>query len=248
MTALAQDGAQWPPANIVAMTERKSHLDTLAIALLLACCLFWGFQQILIKTTVGEVPPLWQAALRFVGATAMLWLWCALRGVKLFDRDGTLPRRTAGRLPVRRRVQLHLPGAARHDGVAPDGVSLHLAVRGGAAAAAAGTVRETAAAAMARAADRIRGRGAGLRRGLQRFQHRPAIARRCLRAGGGHAVGPHNAGDPVQRPVARQRGKDAVLPDRGDRSGGTAGVAGAGRNLVTGLLQPTPGAHWRFRP
>src|SRR5512140_2463795 len=73
------------------MTDRKPHLDTLAILLLLACCLFWGFQQILIKTTVTEVPPLWQAALRFVGATALLWLWCALRGVKLFESDGTLP-------------------------------------------------------------------------------------------------------------------------------------------------------------
>lgn len=72
------------------MTERKQQLDTLAISLLLACCLFWGFQQILIKTTVTEVPPLWQAALRFAGATAMLWMWCAMRGIRLFERDGTL--------------------------------------------------------------------------------------------------------------------------------------------------------------
>lgn len=72
------------------MTERKTQLDTLAITLLLACCMFWGFQQILIKTTVAEVPPLWQATLRFAGATALLWLWCLWRGVKLFERDGTL--------------------------------------------------------------------------------------------------------------------------------------------------------------
>ena len=72
------------------MTERKQHLDTLAVTLLVICCMFWGFQQILIKATVGEVPPLWQASIRFVGATAMLWLWCAARGVKLFERDGTL--------------------------------------------------------------------------------------------------------------------------------------------------------------
>jgi drug/metabolite transporter (DMT)-like permease len=72
------------------MRERKQHLDTLAITLLVACCLFWGFQQILIKTTVSEVPPLWQAALRFAGATVMLWIWCAARGVKLFEADGTL--------------------------------------------------------------------------------------------------------------------------------------------------------------
>lgn len=69
---------------------RKDHLDRLAITLLLACCAFWGFQQILIKSTVDEVPPLWQASLRFVGATALLWLWCRWRGVSLFQRDGTL--------------------------------------------------------------------------------------------------------------------------------------------------------------
>jgi drug/metabolite transporter (DMT)-like permease len=73
------------------MRARKEHLDALAVSLLIACCLFWGFQQILIKTTVPEVPPLWQAALRFAGATAMLWIWCATRGIRLFAADGTLP-------------------------------------------------------------------------------------------------------------------------------------------------------------
>lgn len=72
------------------MTTRKDHLDTLAVTVLLVCCVFWGFQQILIKSTVAEVPPLWQAALRFAGATVLLVGWCTLRGVKLFERDGTL--------------------------------------------------------------------------------------------------------------------------------------------------------------
>ncbi|MEJ7931516.1 DMT family transporter [Ramlibacter sp. AN1015] len=72
------------------MFQRKEHLDTLAVSLLLACCAFWGFQQILIKVTVPEVPALWQASLRFIGATALLGLWCAVRGVPLFQRDGTL--------------------------------------------------------------------------------------------------------------------------------------------------------------
>lgn len=72
------------------MRTRQEHLDTLAISLLLACCLFWGAQNVLIKATVGEVPPLWQAALRFAGATLLLWLWCVARGIPLFARDGTL--------------------------------------------------------------------------------------------------------------------------------------------------------------
>jgi len=73
------------------IVARKNHLDTLAISLLIACCAFWGLQQILIKTTVTEVPPLWQASIRMSGAVVLLWLWCMARGVKLFERDGTLP-------------------------------------------------------------------------------------------------------------------------------------------------------------
>jgi drug/metabolite transporter (DMT)-like permease len=72
------------------MTDRKNHLDTRATTLLLACCAFWGLQQILIKTTVPEVPPLWQASIRMTGAVVLLWLWCLWRRVPLFDRDGTL--------------------------------------------------------------------------------------------------------------------------------------------------------------
>ena len=72
------------------MTPRKNHLDALAVGLLLGCSLFWGFQQVLVKATISEVPPVFQAALRFVGATALLWLWCRWRKVRLFERDGSL--------------------------------------------------------------------------------------------------------------------------------------------------------------
>ena len=72
------------------MRQRKDHLDALAVGILLFCCLFWGFQQILIKATVTEVPPLWQASIRFAIATALLVAWCVWRGVRLFERDGTL--------------------------------------------------------------------------------------------------------------------------------------------------------------
>ncbi len=72
------------------MTTRKTQLDTLSMSLLLACCLFWGFQQVLVKATLAELPPVFQASFRFAGATLLLWLWCAWRGIKLFSADGTL--------------------------------------------------------------------------------------------------------------------------------------------------------------
>lgn len=72
------------------MNTRREHLDSLAIGLLLACCVFWGFQQVLVKATLPEVAPLLQAAVRFAGATLLLWLWCQYRGIALFERDGSL--------------------------------------------------------------------------------------------------------------------------------------------------------------
>ncbi len=72
------------------MTTRKEHLDALAVGLLLVCCLFWGFQQALVKATITEIAPVFQAAVRFAAATVVLWLWCRWRGIPLFNRDGLL--------------------------------------------------------------------------------------------------------------------------------------------------------------
>ncbi len=72
------------------MTLRKTQLDALALSLLLGCCLFWGFQQVLVKATLVELPPVFQAAIRFAGATLLLGLWCGWRGIKLFAADGSL--------------------------------------------------------------------------------------------------------------------------------------------------------------
>ena len=66
---------------------RKDHLDTVAVCLLLACCLFWGFQQVLVKATVAEVAPLFQAFVPFALATAVLLLWCRWRGIAVWHSD-----------------------------------------------------------------------------------------------------------------------------------------------------------------
>jgi len=72
------------------MTPRREHLDSLAISLLLGCCLFWGFQQVLIKATLPLVPPMVQGCVRFIGATALLMLWCVWRRIPLWQPDGSL--------------------------------------------------------------------------------------------------------------------------------------------------------------
>jgi drug/metabolite transporter (DMT)-like permease len=85
--------------NAAVPTARKEHLDTLAIGLLLVCCAFWGFQQVLVKATLGEMAPVFMAGLRFAGASVVLWLWCLWRGIPLWQRDGSFwPGLLAGTL------------------------------------------------------------------------------------------------------------------------------------------------------
>ncbi|MEY4026871.1 MAG: hypothetical protein RLZZ329_591 [Pseudomonadota bacterium] len=72
------------------MNLRKDNLDGLAVGMLLACCMFWGLQQVLVKAIMSEVAPLFQASLRCIGACALLLIWCRVRGVRLFERDGSL--------------------------------------------------------------------------------------------------------------------------------------------------------------
>ena len=69
---------------------RQSHLDPRAVALLLLCCLLWGINQVAAKAALTEIGPLWQAGLRSVVAGALVWLWSAGRGIRLFERDGSL--------------------------------------------------------------------------------------------------------------------------------------------------------------
>jgi drug/metabolite transporter (DMT)-like permease len=69
---------------------RKPHLDALAIGLLLTCCIFWGWQQALVKATLPLIPPVMQVGVRFVLGTLVLMLWCRFRKIDLWGSDGTL--------------------------------------------------------------------------------------------------------------------------------------------------------------
>lgn len=65
------------------LSTRKTHIDALGVSLLLGCCLFWGFQQVLVKATVAEVAPVFQAFVRFALATAVIVAWCLWRRIPL---------------------------------------------------------------------------------------------------------------------------------------------------------------------
>src|SRR5947199_4726279 len=72
------------------LTPSARPLGAGAIALMLLLCLSWGFNQIAIKLVIPEIPPFTQAAIRSAGALLVILTVAWIRGVKLFERDGTL--------------------------------------------------------------------------------------------------------------------------------------------------------------
>jgi drug/metabolite transporter (DMT)-like permease len=70
--------------------DRKTHLDSLAILSIVGCCFLWGLNQVAAKAALPEIGPLWQAGLRSLGGALLVWGWARLRGIPLFQRDGTL--------------------------------------------------------------------------------------------------------------------------------------------------------------
>ncbi len=73
------------------MKQRSDSLDSLAVSLLVVCCFLWGLNQVAVKLALPEVPALVQAGVRSLIAAALLLVWSRWRGIKLFDRDGSLP-------------------------------------------------------------------------------------------------------------------------------------------------------------
>jgi len=61
-----------------------------AVAWMLLLCLSWGFNQVAVKLALPDVPPMLQATIRSAGALPVLLLIARLRGVRMFERDGTL--------------------------------------------------------------------------------------------------------------------------------------------------------------
>ncbi|MFZ4650163.1 MAG: DMT family transporter [Rubrivivax sp.] len=70
--------------------QRRTALDAPAVTLLVGCCLMWGLGQVAAKVALGSIPPLLQAGLRSALSVLLLLAWSQARGVRLFERDGSL--------------------------------------------------------------------------------------------------------------------------------------------------------------
>lgn len=80
------------------MKSEREALDGSAVACMLLLCLLWGMSHVAIKLAAHGIPPLLQAGLRSLIATACLMLWARARGIPLFSRDGTLAAGTVAGL------------------------------------------------------------------------------------------------------------------------------------------------------
>jgi len=77
-------------SSISATPSTGRALSPGAILLMLMLCLSWGFNQIAVKLVLPDVPPMLQALTRSAGALPVLLIIGWLRGVRFFERDGTL--------------------------------------------------------------------------------------------------------------------------------------------------------------
>lgn len=71
------------------MDERRA-LDGRAMGIMVALCLVWGLQQVVLKAAAGDVSPLFQIALRSGIAAVLVGALMVRHGVRISATDGTL--------------------------------------------------------------------------------------------------------------------------------------------------------------
>jgi drug/metabolite transporter (DMT)-like permease len=69
---------------------QRANIDGFAVTIMLGLTFTWGLNQIAIKVANAGLEPVFQAGMRSLLAGLLVLLWCRLRGVELFRRDGTL--------------------------------------------------------------------------------------------------------------------------------------------------------------
>jgi drug/metabolite transporter (DMT)-like permease len=75
----------------VSQPHQSRPLDPFAVAIVVALCLTWGFNQVAVKIALHDIPPFLQSTVRSVIAVVLVSIWIGIRGIPLFHRDGTLP-------------------------------------------------------------------------------------------------------------------------------------------------------------
>lgn len=72
------------------MPQQHAELDRVAVITMVVMCAILGMQNVVVKIGNEGISPIWQSGLRSIGATVLVWAWAKLRGIRLWDADGSL--------------------------------------------------------------------------------------------------------------------------------------------------------------
>ena len=76
--------------SAIPATERRDAVDTFAVALMICLTLSWGLNGVAAKLSNTGYSPVFLAMVRSALGGLLVFLWCRWRGIRLFERDGTL--------------------------------------------------------------------------------------------------------------------------------------------------------------
>lgn len=82
--------AQSGTGGVITGYERRATIDAAGVALMLFICISWGMNQVAIKIGNQGFNPMYMAAARALTGGILVFLWCRLRGIALFEKDRTL--------------------------------------------------------------------------------------------------------------------------------------------------------------
>ncbi|MBL0934044.1 MAG: DMT family transporter [Rhizobiaceae bacterium] len=71
-------------------TDRRDAIDNFAVAMMLMLTFSWGMNQVAIKVANTGYSPIFLTIARSAIAAVLVYGWCLWRGIRLFERDGTL--------------------------------------------------------------------------------------------------------------------------------------------------------------
>lgn len=74
----------------VTTLDRRDAVDTFAVTIMLFLTLCWGLNGVASKVTNVGFNPVLVSIARSVIAAVVVFLWCRVRGIPVFNRDGTL--------------------------------------------------------------------------------------------------------------------------------------------------------------
>ena len=76
--------------SAVSAIERRDAVDTLAVAMMIGLTISWGLNGVAAKLSNTGYSPVFLAMVRAALGGLLVFLWCRWRGIRLFERDGTL--------------------------------------------------------------------------------------------------------------------------------------------------------------